>query len=85
MQKEEILNADPRTLGLSAGFCHRLEQMGFESIQEVLNVPPAALVGLEGFSYHWLAELSSFLEMHGLAGLLQKMPGKNHGQYGSSS
>ena len=58
-----------------AAFCEQSKQMGFNNLAEVLCVTAEDLIRREGFSYQWLAELSSFLSSKGILYLLQPIPG----------
>lgn len=65
-------------LGFSSGFVEASEKMGFQTIADILAAGRENLLKKEGFSYHWLAELITFLSEHKLIHLLQPMPGSNH-------
>lgn len=47
--------------------------MGFRTLNDILETPPAVLIAAPGFSYRWLAELSSLLSRHGLLHRLQPL------------
>jgi hypothetical protein len=75
METAAFLNQPLYTLGLSEQFCEKCGNMGFKTIAEILLVSPEAMLKMEGFSYHWLAELSEVLHKEGLLHLLQPLPG----------
>jgi hypothetical protein len=79
MSDQSILTQQISLLNFSNDFILRCSQMGFQTLQEILNVSPSELVSNEHFSYGWLGELSANLNKHGLLQLLQPLPGKNHG------
>lgn len=49
--------------------------MGFTNIGEIIDTGLTVIVKKNGFTYHWLGELSDFLNAEGLLYLLQPIPG----------
>ena len=78
MDEKNIINQRIEMLGFSPDFVKTSVKMGFETIAEALAVGRSGLLLREGFSYHWLVELVTFLSEHKLIHLLQPMPGSNH-------
>jgi len=79
MKTADFLNRPVYRLELSKEFCEKCLGMGFETIADILRVAPEELIKMEGFSYHWLAELSEALNREGLLHLLQPLPGSIRG------
>jgi hypothetical protein len=77
MKTEIFLNTSLKSLGLSIRFCEDSAQMGFRNIGEILKTPPEVMIKMDGFNYHWLAELSEALNKEGLLHLLQPLPGSS--------
>lgn len=77
MTNERLLACPVESLGFSEEFCERCRLMGIATLGDVLALTPAELAGRQGFSYHWLAELSDYLAGKGLLHLLQPLPGSN--------
>jgi hypothetical protein len=74
-----LLSRPISELGFTDDFIARSRQMGFEALSDIMVTDPGELVRKAGFSYHWLAELSTFLQARRLLHLLQPMPGKSSG------
>lgn len=75
MSNEVFLDTTPERLGFSQDFCERCSAMRLTTLKEILQINPEDLVSRNGFSYHWLGELSDYLTKHGLQSLLQRLPG----------
>ena len=64
-------------------FSHQFEwqcqSMGFATLEEILVLSPEELLVRPGFTYHFLGELSDFLNKHQLLHLLQSTPGRSFG------
>ena len=78
MKTDDFLNTPLYALGLRIEFCDQCKRMGFETIGAVVGTPPNVIVAMDGFSYHWLAELSELLNKEGLLHLLQPGQGSIH-------
>jgi hypothetical protein len=78
MKAEVFLNTPVNALGLDREFCEQCDHMGFETVREIVSTSPAEIIKREGFTYHWLAELSEMLNKEGLLHLLQPLPGSIH-------
>ncbi len=79
MEAEIFLNSPVNALGLSGQFRDQCTGMGFKTIGEITRTSPEVLIKMDGFNYHWLAELSEVLNKEGLLHLLQPITGSNHG------
>jgi len=77
MDKKPLIEEQIGTLGFSREFLEASGKMGFGTIADVLAAGREELLKREGFSYHWLGELVTFLSEHKLIHLLQPMPGSN--------
>jgi hypothetical protein len=75
MEAAIFLNTPLNSLGLSEQFREQSLNMGFKTIAEILRMSPRDIIKMDGFSYHWLAELSEVLNKEGLLHLLQPLPG----------
>ena len=64
-------------LGLTPEFSCQSGLMGFRFLKDILCVKPEELIRMEGFTFHWLGELISFLHKNKLLYLLQPIPGKS--------
>jgi hypothetical protein len=80
MATEDLLDKAVAELGFSRDFCERCKMMHLGTLKEIVAVIPQELVRLNGFSYHWLAELSDCLNRQGMLHLLQPIPGRNRGR-----
>jgi len=78
MEAQPIINQPIETLGFSPEFVEASGAMGFKTIADVVAAGPENLLKKEGFTYHWLAELATFLSGHKLLHLLQPVPGKSY-------
>lgn len=76
-QEKDIVNRKIRELALKEDFCRKCEQMGFETIQDIIQVPVKELLEKEGFDYHWLEELTRLLGRYNLLHKLQPLPGNS--------
>jgi len=75
MEAAVFLDTPLDRLGLNERFCAQCRIMGFKTMAAILLVSPETMLKMEGFSYHWLAELSEVLNKEGLLHLLQPLPG----------
>ncbi|OOQ59987.1 hypothetical protein [Mucilaginibacter pedocola] len=75
MDNTALIDLPIASLGLSKSFVERSLLMGFGTLRQAIEKGPQRLLEDENFSYHWLAELSSFLEEKGLLEHLQPLPG----------
>jgi hypothetical protein len=75
MDVPAFLNTPLNSLGLSDQFCDESRVLGFNTIGSIVGVPLEEIITMEGFNYHWLAELSEALNKEGLLHLLQPLPG----------
>jgi hypothetical protein len=75
MEAAIFLHTPLDRLELSERFCEQCLIMGFKTMADILSVPPESMLKADGFSYHWLAELSEALNKEGLLHLLQPLPG----------
>lgn len=79
MNTEILLKIHIDQLAFSPDFRAQSAAMGFMRLEDVLLLTPQELIKIPGFSYHWLSELSDFLQERELLHLLQTTPGKNPG------
>lgn len=79
MEKNNLLDQPLSDLGLSKSFIQQSALMGYKTLRDIGNEEPGQLLMAPGFSYHWLAELSSFLAKEKLLYLLQPLQGSNSG------
>lgn len=79
MKNTDLLQVSVTQLGFTPGFLAQCEKMGFGKLEDILILGPAELIAVPGFTYHWMGELSAFLEEKGLLHLLQTTPGKSPG------
>jgi hypothetical protein len=75
MDQQELLKKPVEKLGMSEEFVIGCQAMGFGNIGEIIAAGLEAIQKKLSFSYHWLAELSDFLNEKGLLYLLQPLPG----------
>jgi hypothetical protein len=72
MEKEELLETPIDKLGFSTEFCKACRSMDLGTLKDITSILPERLIKKEGFSYHWLGELSTYLDKRGLLHLLQR-------------
>lgn len=53
-------------------------QMGFHTLQEILDLGWGKLIRQQGFTYRWLNELTALLEQRELLHLLQANPSADY-------
>lgn len=68
---KELIEQPVEQLGLSDNFIHLCGKMGFEKLTEIIAITPGELIHREGFTFHWLSELITFLEKNNALHLLQ--------------
>jgi hypothetical protein len=68
---QALLNQPIKNLGLSNHFMRLCDSMGFEKIADIVAVEPEALIRRKEFTYHWLSELTTFLQKEKALDLLQ--------------
>ena len=78
MTAEVFLKIPIHQLVVSKQFCDQCKMMGFATLGEIVRTSPEEIVKKEGFSYHWLSELSELLKKEDLLRLLQPLPGSSH-------
>jgi DNA-directed RNA polymerase alpha subunit len=71
-KKQEILNQMINDLPFTEDFKSFMQKHGFKTIGDIAGFPVTALMKLEGFTYHSLQELVSFLEEKDMANLLKE-------------
>jgi len=76
-QDIELLKTPISQLPLSGNFYLRSKLMGFHHLQDIIDTPPAGLLGKEDFSYQRLGELSRLLADADLLHLLQPVMGNS--------
>ena len=76
MDLEQLLGMPYETLSFSDSFCHTCKVMNLLNLRDTCLLSPAELTARPGFSYHWLLELTVFLNERQLLHLLQTTPGK---------
>jgi len=69
---QEILNQKIQDLPFTEDFKSFTQKHSFKTIGDVAGFPVLALMKLEGFTYHSLQELVSFLEKRDMANLLKE-------------
>ena len=74
-----ILDAPIRKLGFSKDFMKKTELMGFQTLLEITQTAPEALLKNEDFDYNWFGELVKFLMDKKMLYLLQPTPGNTPG------
>jgi len=75
---EDLLKQPVKALALSDNFVLQCEKMGFERIADIVAVRPDLLIHRQGFSFHWLNELITFLKAENALHLLQsRLPTEN--------
>jgi hypothetical protein len=77
MDAQDALNILIREMDLGDSFCSACNQMGLETLADIVLILPEELINRNGFSYTWLGQLSAYLDKNGLLYLLQPLPGKN--------
>jgi hypothetical protein len=77
MDAQEALNIPIREMDLGDSFCSACNQMGFETLADIVLILPEELIKRKGFSYTWLGQISGYLDSKGLLYLLQPLPGRN--------
>ena len=60
-----------KQLGLSDNFIHLCGKMGFEKLTDIIAITPGELINREGFTFHWISELITFMEKNKALHLLQ--------------
>ena len=75
MEAEIFLNTPINRLGVSDQFSDQSVRMGFKTIGEIISASLETILKMDGFTYHWLTELSEVLNQEGLLHLLQPLPG----------
>jgi arsenate reductase-like glutaredoxin family protein len=76
METKNFINRPLTTHQLSEEFIVKSHEMGFCTLDDILQITPEALVNTDGFDYNWLGELVKFLSKNELLHLLQATPGK---------
>ena len=71
-KEQEILNQKIKALPFTEDFKSFTQKHGFKTIGDIAGFPVTALMKLEGFTYHSLQELVSFLEKRNMADLLKE-------------
>jgi len=66
------------SLGFSEGFLMASKKMGYVTLQDIIAEQPENLIKKNGYTHHWLSELSRFLVKNDALHLLQKFKGNNH-------
>jgi hypothetical protein len=73
-----IMEQPLTTLEFSEEFLSACKKMGYGTLNEIVSDNPEVLVKRNGFSYHWLSELSRYLIKIDALHLLQVIRGNNH-------
>lgn len=79
MEEVQILQEDISRKNFTEAFCQQCFAMGFNRIEEIIREDPGQLLARPGFTYEWLAELSTYLSKNKLLYKLQPIPGSNGG------
>jgi len=79
MDEAKILQEHISRLNFTEAFCEQSFAMGYHCVGEIIGQEPAHLITQKGFTYAWLAELSSYLSKNGLLYRFQPIPGSNGG------
>lgn len=71
MEIEHLTKMPLEMAGLSYSFLAKAKMMGFETLDEIFSTKRDELIRREGFTFHWLSELISFLQERNALHLLQ--------------
>lgn len=74
-ENQELLCRPIVHLDFSSDFKARSRELGFDTLEAIVRMPPVELISMEGFSYTWLGELTGFMQKNKLLHLMQPMPG----------
>ncbi|QHS56564.1 hypothetical protein GWR56_13805 [Mucilaginibacter sp. 14171R-50] len=75
---EQLLEQPVAGAGFSNNFTLLCGKMGFEKIGDIAALTPEQLLHRDGFTFHWLSELITFLEENQALHLLQARPPKEN-------
>jgi hypothetical protein len=75
--KSAIIAQQLGELELSDEFKTRAFEMGFNTLGDIVQIAPDALLSKKEFNYNWFGELITFLSDRKLLHLLQPLPGSN--------
>ncbi len=70
----EFLERDVLDLKIGPALRSGCKRMGFNKISDILLLSPEELIRKEGFTFHWLSELTGFMKAQGALHLLQNLP-----------
>lgn len=70
--KKYILNEDIMYLPLSDDFKIRAARMGFHNIRQIIKTKQSDVEAREGYTFHWMIELSELAEQYGFLWELER-------------